>query len=95
MTTLSDHRDYLATAIPQALPRAVYHKPESTYLAWIDLRGYGIEDPAKALLDKGRIAVNEGREFGPDGAGFVRLNFATSRSIIDEALARMAGVLEA
>ena len=95
MTTLSDHRDYLATAIPQALPRAVYHKPESTYLAWIDLRGYGIEDPAKALLDKGRIAVHEGREFGPDGAGFVRLNFATSRSIIDEALARMAGVLEA
>lgn len=94
MAVLSGHRDYLARRIPEILPRAEYHRPESTYLAWIDLRGYHVAEPAKTLLDKGRVALNEGRDFGPDGDGFVRLNFATSRTIIDEALERMAGVLE-
>lgn len=94
MGVLAGHREYLAEQIATLLPRAVYHLPESTYLAWIDLRGYCIAEPAKALLDKGRIAVNEGRDFGPDGDGFVRLNFATSREILDEALQRMAAVLE-
>ena len=54
----------------------------------------GLENPAAALLDKGRVAVNDGATFGPDGKGFVRLNFATSTDILDEALTRMAAVLE-
>jgi cystathionine beta-lyase len=95
MHTLASNREYLATRIPEVLPRAVYHRPESTYLAWIDLRNYGLEDPGTVLLEKGRVALNEGKDFGPDGVGFVRLNFAANQSTLDEALHRMASVLEA
>ena len=62
--------------------------------AWIDLNAYGIEDPALMLIDKARVALNDGKEFGPDGKNFVRLNFATSPEILREAFIRMASVLE-
>lgn len=94
MVTLTANRAWLAEQLAQRLPKAIYHVPESTYLAWIDLRGYGIDNPAKVLLDKGRVALNDGATFGPDGVGFVRLNFATSTGILDEALTRMERVLE-
>ena len=48
------------------------------------------EDPARTLLHQGRLAVNPGRTFGAEGAGHVRLNFATSTAILTEAAARLA-----
>lgn len=94
MVELGRNKAWLAEQLPARLPKAAYFMPESTYLAWIDLRGYGLENPAAALLDKGRVALNDGAAFGPDGVGFVRLNFATSVAILDEALTRMEHVLE-
>lgn len=94
MKQLQENREWLDENIASRLPRAVYHKPESTYLAWIDLNAYGIEDPAKLLLEKGRVAFNNGADFGPDGTNFIRLNFATDIETLDEALNRMATVLE-
>ena len=94
MKILNENREWLEANIAQRLPRAVYHKPESTYLAWIDLNGYGLDDPAKLLLEKGRVAFNNGADFGPDGRNFIRLNFATDIPTLDEALERMAHVLE-
>lgn len=94
MEQLTTNRQWLADNIASRLPQAVYHKPESTYLAWVDLNGYGLEDPAKLLLDKGRVAFNNGADFGPDGKNFIRLNFATDIETLNEALNRMASVLE-
>jgi len=76
------------------LPKAKYTVPNSTYLAWIDLSAYGQEEVAKLLLDKGRVAVSNGVDFGGAGKDFVRLNLATSKEIMKEAVIRMASVLE-
>ena len=55
--------------------------PEATYLAWLDVSAYGLgDDPAKVLLDDARVALSSGNDFGEHGAGFVRLNFATTRA---------------
>ena len=43
--------------------------------------------------ERARVALSEGAGFGAPGEGFVRLNFATSRSILREALERMAKAL--
>lgn len=94
MSQLRDNRQFLADEIPNALPKAVYHQPESTYLAWIDLAEYGLENPAEVLLEKGRVAVNAGADFGPAGASFIRLNFATSQENLAMALKRMSEALE-
>lgn len=94
MSNLDENRKYLAKVIKKYLPKARYTIPHSTYLAWIDLRAYDIDKPADVLQEKGRVALSHGEEFGITGEGHVRLNFATSKANIKEAVKRMAEILE-
>jgi cystathionine beta-lyase len=64
---------------------------ESTYLAWIDCTGLGIEDAHKHFLEHG-VALSPGSQFGD--ARFVRLNFGTQRARLEEALRRLRGAVE-
>lgn len=64
--------------------------PEAGYLAWIDCRGVIAENPADFFLREARVALSPGPDFGAEGAGFVRLNFATSAEVLTEILDRMA-----
>jgi cystathionine beta-lyase len=64
---------------------------EATYLAWIDMRTSGIEDPI-AFFETAGVGMQDGVEFG--GPGFARLNFACPRSLLEKALGRMRGALE-
>lgn len=59
---------------------------EATYLAWIDCASLGVKDPHRHFLDHG-VALSPGAQFG--APGFVRLNFATQRARLEEALRRM------
>jgi cystathionine beta-lyase len=87
-------RDHVAARVAAELPAAGFSVPEATYLAWIDLRAYSLgDDPAKVLLEDARVALSAGRDFGENGAGFVRLNFATTRPILDEILDRIVARL--
>ncbi len=45
--------------------------------------------PARMFLDRARVALSSGHVFGAGGAGFVRLNFATSPAVLTEAVTRM------
>ena len=94
LKNIDDNRHYLAKLLKKHLPKAKYSVPNSTYLAWIDLSAYGQEEVAKLLLDKGRVALSNGVDFGGAGKDFVRFNLATSKEIIKEAVLRMASVLE-
>jgi cysteine-S-conjugate beta-lyase len=60
---------------------------EATYLAWIDCTPLGVADPTAHFLKKG-VALSPGAQFGDPR--FVRLNFATQRPRLEEALERMA-----
>ena len=74
----------------QALPQLQAEAPEGTYLVWVDFRALGDPDTCRRLLlERCRVAPNDGREFGPEGAGFFRFNLACPRSYISEALNRM------
>jgi putative C-S lyase len=59
---------------------------EATYLAWIDCSALELKDPCQHFLDHG-VALSPGAQFG--APQFVRLNFATQRARLDEALRRM------
>lgn len=68
--------------------------PEATYLAWLDLRRTGLgDDPAAGLAARARVTLSPGPDFGPAGRGHARLNFATTTTVLDEALGRIAGFL--
>jgi cystathionine beta-lyase len=64
-------------------------------LAWLDWREVGLEgNPQQFLLKEARVGLNDGLEYGSDGAGFVRLNFGTQRAILSEAVERMSAALK-
>lgn len=90
---LESNLDLLATALPEALPGAKFERPEATFLLWVDVSQVpGLDtNPAAKILANARVAVNEGTMFGPEGAGHIRLNFATSREILEQAMAQIAG----
>lgn len=80
----------------QQIPRIRAIQPEGTYLLWLDLREL-ISDPEKLncfMLDKARVALDDGRWFGSGGAGFMRLNFACPRRILEEGLQRINGAVK-
>ena len=91
---LEDNRDFLVREVPRRLPRVRMGIPEATYLAWLDCRQTGLADPYTFFLDEARVALNDGRLFGPGGEGFVRLNFGCPRALLADGLTRMAAALE-
>ena len=86
---LRGNRDLLEQEIA-AMPGLSVTHVEATYLAWIDVRRSGLESPVPFFEEAG-VGLSDGAEF--DGAGFVRLNFGCSRSVLAEALRRLRGAL--
>lgn len=89
---LRQTRDWLVEELPQRIPGLKTSKPEATYLLWLDFSDTAIggnPQPAKWLRENAKVALNEGDTFGTGGPGHARLNFSTSREILEEALDRM------
>jgi cystathionine beta-lyase len=92
--TFDSNRNYLKKLLTQSLPTVGYRVPDFSYLAWLDLTSLNLgENPAQTLLEKGKLALNAGAMFGADSGNFVRLNFATSEEILDDAVSRIASCL--
>lgn len=90
---LKDNLDTLERTVREELPGVSIARPEGTYLAWLDCRETGLEDSCAFFLKEARVAVNDGREFGRGGEGFVRFNFGCPRAQLNEALERMKSAL--
>jgi cystathionine beta-lyase len=87
---LTSQRDHLAARLAEELPAVGFSLPDATYLAWLDFRELGLGDtPAVELLERARVGLSDGTDFGSRGAGFARLNFATTRPILDEIVDRI------
>lgn len=92
---IGGNRDLLAGFLEQRLPEVHLAPLEGTYLAWLDMRGLGMSDEeiTDRLRNRAAVRLDEGRKFGAGGNGFQRINLACPRSILREALERMAGAL--
>lgn len=93
--TLDARRTQLAALLRDRLPAISWHPPQATYLAWLDCRKLGDDNPGRLFLDRARVGVEPGLHFGAAGAGHVRLNFGTGPHVLDEATARLATALAA
>ncbi|MEX2146591.1 MAG: PatB family C-S lyase [Candidatus Rokuibacteriota bacterium] len=94
---LEANRDFLLREVPKQLPGVTMTPTEATYLAWLDCREARPPggDPYTFFLDTARVALNDGRTFGAGGDGFVRLNFACPRAMLEDGLSRMRTALAA
>jgi cystathionine beta-lyase len=91
---LDENRRLLADLLARRLPEVRYRPPQGTYLAWLDCRALGLgDDPAAVFLERGRVALTSGPDFGAGGAGHVRLNLAASPEVLTEAVGRMTAAL--
>jgi cystathionine beta-lyase len=91
---LADNRVLLAALLAEHLPAVRWRQSPAMFLAWLDCRELGLgDDPSAAFLERGRVAVNSGLDFGAGGAGHVRLNYGTTPEILTEAIERMGGAV--
>lgn len=90
---LDRNRTRLGSLLSTQLPQVRWHPPSASYLAWLDCRAVA-EDPATLFLERGRVALVDGTEYGArEGAGWARLNFGTTGKVLAEAVGRMAGAV--
>ena len=77
------------------LPGITVHRPDASFLVWLDCRGLGLghDDLIDLFVNRARLALNDGAVFGSQGSGFMRLNVATSRHTVVDALQRLADAL--
>jgi cysteine-S-conjugate beta-lyase len=95
LAVLDHNRGLLAALLAERLPEVGYAPPRAGYLAWLDFRALDLgEDPSEPLLERGRVALNPGPAFGPNGAGFARLNIGTAPALMEEAVDRIAKAVD-
>ncbi|MCT4578045.1 MalY/PatB family protein [Donghicola sp.] len=87
---LDGNRRLLDEAL-KSIPGVTSMPMESTYLAWVDFSGTGMDQSEykKRIEQDARIAANHGETFGKGGETFMRFNFATPRARVAEAAERL------
>ena len=86
--------DYMEQYLATSLPQVGMIRPQASYLVFLDFRKLGLSQAElnKLIVDKARLALNDGVMF--EGEGFMRLNAASPRSVIEEAMRRLSEALQ-
>lgn len=83
--------DFVVTRLPRLIPQIKAARPDASFLVWLDcreLKKAGIEDIPGFFTGAG-LALNDGAMFGPGGEGFMRLNAACPKAILQRALEQL------
>jgi cystathionine beta-lyase len=82
---------FLEKFITGKLPKVKVMKPEATYLIWLDFNEYGMNDKElfQFTINEAKVGLNNGGKFGTGGDGWLRINIACPRKILEEALQRL------
>jgi cysteine-S-conjugate beta-lyase len=88
---LQNNLDYLKEYIENRIPNIKVIDPEGTYLIWLDCRELGMDNDTLSnfMKKEAKVGLEDGFIFGESGSGFMRMNIACPRSILDEALTRI------
>lgn len=80
-------KTYCETNIPSIRPNV----PDATYLVWLDCRELGMsnEELRRFMIEEAGIGLNEGYTFGRSLSGYMRLNAACPRSVLEKALGQL------
>lgn len=80
--------EYCSVHIPQVKALC----PQASFLVWLDCRKLGLnhEQLVNLFVDRAHLALNDGEMFGTGGEGFMRMNVASPRSVIRQALEQLA-----
>ena len=85
--------NFLKTRIPQI--KAL--RPQASFLVWLNCRALNLDHDAlvRLFVDGARLALNDGEMFGQEGRGFMRMNIASPRAVLQDALERLEKAVKA
>lgn len=85
------NRDFVSSYVEENIPQLKVVKGDATYLVWIDISSLRVdsEEFASFLRREAKLFVNDGKEYGGNGASFIRMNVATSLKNVQEGLERL------
>lgn len=88
---LDGNFEYVKDFCGKNIPRIKVNVPDATYLMWLDCRGLGMDNEALRafMIEKAGLGLNEGYTFGRSLTGYMRLNAACPRSILQQAMKQL------
>lgn len=93
---VTENMKFLQDYLLKEIPELSFRIPESTYLAWIDIRhlDYTMEQLQEALIQQGKVAIMNGAVYGGDGEKFLRFNVGCPRSKLKDGLDRLKSSID-
>ena len=91
-----ENKNYLKNYLEKYLPKLKLIDSEGTYLSWIDYRELGIDGESlqKLFINEAGVNVYMGEHFGNSGKGFIRVNLAAPKSVIEQFLIKIQKILK-
>lgn len=92
---LLDNIDFLRNFLKDKLPLVRLIEPEGTFLLWLDFSALGLSDAEidDIIVNKAKVWLDRGTMFGPEGEFYQRINVATPRPVLEDALERIVRAL--
>lgn len=93
---LKGNLDFVRAFVQERMPEVQLIEPEGLYLVWLDFSALGLtpEQLEELMLKEAHVWLDEGYIFGPGGECFERINIAAPRSLIEEAMERIAKAVD-
>ena len=93
---LQENLDFLRNYLHEKLPKVRLIEPEGTFLLWLDFSAYDYSDKEldEIIVHKAKVWLDRGTMFGNEGNNFQRINIATPRPLLQEALEIIRKALE-
>ena len=93
---LKENIDFLRSFLAEKLPKVRLIEPEGTFLLWLDFSKLGLSDSEidDIIVNKAKVWLDRGTMFGPEGEFYQRINVATPRPVLEDALNRIANAFK-
>lgn len=94
---LDGNFEYVRSFCEENIPQIKVNVPDATYLMWLDCRELGMDNEGlrKFMIEEAGLGLNEGYTFGRSLTGFMRLNAACPRSILQQAMKQLKEAVDA
>lgn len=94
---ISGNFDYVKEYCDKYIPAIKTTVPDATYLMWLDCRGLGMDNEQlrSFMIEKAGLGLNEGYTFGRSLSGYMRLNVACPRSVLEQAMKQLREAVDA
>ena len=93
---LSDNFDFVVNYCREHIPQIKTYAPDATYLMWLDCRELGLDNEAlrRFMIEKAKLGPHEGYTFGRSLSGYMRLNAACPRSVLEQAMKQLEAAVK-